>query len=174
MKDLADVIVAFKSPQAVKPVLKICRKESDQVVINFISIDEHITIHSDDDGSLIRTHYYPDKPKSSWDELRVETARRRGNPHPERHGRYPINARLSKIDNAAGYHLVDRQVNLNLLNPSQHYINNIDKVMDAPDDKFMLTLYLSTKENPCSPKLERVATCLGDVCIEISKPITKL
>lgn len=166
------MIIAFKSPKTTKPVLKIGKGRSDQIVIDFISFDEHISIHSEDDGILIRTHYYPDKPESSWDELQIDTARESGNPRPERHGNYVINGRLPKIDNVAGYHLVGRLIDLNSLNPRQHYTNNIEKVINAPEDKFMLTLYLSTKDNPCNSKLERVTTYLGDVCFEISKPLT--
>ena len=167
------MIIAFRGPKTTKPVLEITENDSGDVVIRFISIDEHISIHRQDDGTLLRTHYYPNKPKSSWDELRVETAKKMLLRDPERHGKYVIHTPLTKINNVAGFHLVGRLIDLPPLNPRQHYINNIEKVMNAPNDKFMLTLYLSTKDNRCGSKLESVATQLGDVCFEVSTPLTR-
>lgn len=69
------MIIAFRSPKETKPVLEIDDRKIDQIVIRFISVNEHITIHRQNDRILLRTHYYHNKPKSTWDDLRVKTAR---------------------------------------------------------------------------------------------------
>jgi hypothetical protein len=166
------MIVAFHHETQNKPVLEIEDNQVNQIVVRFISRDEHITIHLRTDGKLLRTHYFPDKPSSVWDEERVNTAKKLNINTPERHGNYVINSLLPKFVNGGGYHLVGRLVDLLSLNPRQQYYRKIEKTLHAPADKFMLTVYLSTIDNSCDPQFERVPTSLGDVCFAISKSTT--
>ena len=163
------MIIAFRSNGEDKPTLEVNNNKLDQVVIRFISRDEHITIHLQEDGILRRTHYYPKKQSSVWDDERINIARELKNPTPERHGSYVINTPLVNISNLTGYHLVGRLINLSEINPKKQYFKNISKTFNVSRDKFMLTLYLSTRENPGDPELERVTTSLGELCFAISE-----
>lgn len=171
MTQMKSTIIAFQSKNELKPVLEINDNQLDQVVIRFISKDEHITIHEGNDGSLLRTHYWPNKPHSKWDEERVGIAKYLGYEHPEKHGNYVIHSPLTKFENGTGYHLVGRLIKLSELNPRQRYYKNISKTVSARDDSFMLNIHLSTKDNPCNSCLEKVHTVLGDICFTLSKPI---
>ena len=60
------MLVSFHHGNIVRPALEITDK-SNQVVIRFLPYkDEHITIHLQPDGSLLRTHHTMNKPKSVW------------------------------------------------------------------------------------------------------------
>jgi len=127
--------------------------------------DEHMTIHQKPDGSLLRTHHSINKPKSIWDRKRVQVARALGYKDPERHGKYIIQTHLVKLENGGGYHLVGRYMDLEKYQPKQKYLRNTDKVVMVLVLKFMMRLFLSTKDNPRKSE-HRILTSLGDICIE--------
>lgn len=161
------MIIAAQSPTDTKPFLEIDNRRTDQVVLRFISRDEHITLHLDDVGQIIKTHYFPDKPSSTWDETNVETARTLGYRNPERHGSYVDHRPLPHIDNIQGYHLVGRLIDLDGIQPRQRYYSNIDQTLVVPSNKFMLNFYLSTPENQRQSQGMVLSTNLGDVCLEL-------
>lgn len=161
------MIIAFNDGNNTKATLQIRDNGRDQIVIRLLPFgEEHITLHLNPDGSIVRTHYKPDKAKSVWDETRVEVARSMGNPEPERHGNYVINTPLTKIDNIQGYYLGGRLLDLDSFNPRARYSNNIDHVFNSGLAKFILEIYLSTADNPRPRTSNRVATSLGDICFE--------
>ena len=168
------MIVAFNDGNNAKATLEIVDNGRDQIVIRFIPYEEeHITLHLNPDGSIIRTHYKEDKEKSVWDDMLVRVARRMGISRPERHGNYVIHTHLPKIDNVQGYYLGGRLIDLNLFNPRAHYSNNIDHIFNSRVTEFMLEMYLSTANNPRSRTSNRVATSLGDVCFEFERSVRR-
>lgn len=168
------MIVGFNDGSITKATLEVLNNRQDQVVIRFIPYrDEHISLHLNLDGSIIRTHYKEDKEKSVWDDLRVQVARSMRIQRPERHGNYVIHTPLPKIDNVEGYYLGGRLIDLNSFNPRAHYSNNINNVFNTGLTKFMLEMYLSTADNPRSRTPVRVATSLGDICFDFKHSIRR-
>lgn len=164
------MIVAFNDGNTIKATLQITDNEIDQIVIRFIPYrDEHITLHLNNDGSVVRTHYKDDKEKSVWDETRVQVATAMGNPNPDRHGKYVINTRLPEVDNIEGYYLGGRLIDLTSFTPMSRYSNNIDHIFSSGFTKFMLQIYLSTTNNPRSGIGNRVTTSIGEVCFEFEE-----
>ena len=134
------MIVAIRSPLYTKPVLEVV-DSPDQVVVRFIGHDEHLTLHLEDDGTILHTHYFPDKPSSVWDATRVEVATHIGYQNPTRHGSYVDHRRLNLNDWPEGFMLLGRRVDLMSLNPKQRYFNQVDVTFDVEKDNSMLHFY---------------------------------
>ncbi|HHT9139014.1 MAG TPA: hypothetical protein ACFYEK_17440 [Candidatus Wunengus sp. YC60] len=160
------MIIAARSQNHHKPIIFLDTRRQDQIVIRFLSRDEHITIHQQPDGKLLKTHYFPDKPSSVWDEQRVETAKSMGIVDPERHGNYADHQILSIVSNLPSYDLVGRRVDLSILQPRQRYYNQIAGTLNVGSDNFMLKIYLSTPQNTHITAGISTTTILGDVCFE--------
>jgi len=163
------MIIAAQSPLSNKPFLDIDDRRTDQVVLRFLARDEHITLHLQNDGSILKTHYYPDKPPSTWDETKVKIARQISYQHPERHGSYVDHRPLPKIDNMDGYHLLGRRIDLQSIHPRQQYYNHVQETISVPNDQFMLIFYLSTTDNHRDSTGLVIPCNLGEVCLELEK-----
>jgi len=163
------MIIAAQSPQSQKPFLETDDRRQDQVVLRFIDKDEHITLHLQTDGTILKTHYYPDKPSSTWDEQKIEIARALNYQDLERHGSYIDHQPLSKIDNVNGYHLVGRRIDLTQIQPRQTYYNHIQHTIQVSSDQFMLTFYLFTADNHRNSNGLVIPCNLGEICLELSK-----
>lgn len=169
------MIVAFNDGNNTKATLEVVDNGRDQIVIRFIPYgEEHITLHLNPDGSILRTHYKEDKERSVWDDMRVRVARHMGISRPERHGNYVIHTPLPKIDNVRGYYLGGRLVDLDSFSPRARYSNNVHHVFNSDFTKFMLEMYLSTPDNSRSRTSSRVATSLGDICFDFKQPISRI
>lgn len=160
------MIIAAKSHNNLKPFIFIDNHKSDQVVIRFLTRDEHVTIHHQLDGRLLKTHYFPDKSPSVWDDLRVQTARTLGLSKPERHANYIDHSYLSVIGNISGYYLLGRRIDLLQLHPKKNYYQKITNTIDVEKNNFMLQIYLSTFNNPRKVSGIMVSTSVGDICFE--------
>lgn len=163
------MIISAQSPLSNKPFLEVDDQRLDQVVLRFIAKDEHITLHLQQNGSILKTHYYPDKPSSVWDETNVDVARAMNYRHPERHGSYVDNRPLPKIDNVEGYYLLGRRIDLQAIQPRQRYYNQIQQTLIVPDDQFMLGFYLSTPDNHRNSSGLVVNCNLGEICLELEQ-----
>ncbi len=161
------MIIAAQSPLSNKPFLEVVDQRIDQVVLRFIGRDEHITLHLQQGGSILKTHYFPDKPSSVWDDTNVEVARALNYQQPERHGSYVDNRPLPKIDNIEGYHLLGRRIDLLAIQPRQRYYNHIQQTLIVPNDQFMLEFYLSTQDNHRNSSGLIVNCNLGQLCLEL-------
>lgn len=161
------MIIAAQSPSSNKPFLEIDDQRIDQVVLRFIDRDEHVTLHLRRDGSILKTHYFPDKPSSVWDDTNVEVARSMNYRQPERHGSYVDNRPLPKIDNIEGYYLLGRRIDLQVIQPRQRYYNNIHQTLIVTEDQFMLEFYLSTQNNHRNSSGLVINCNLGQLCLEI-------
>lgn len=160
------MVVAVRSSNHHKPIIFLDLTDQNQVVIRFLSRDEHITIHRQDNGSLLKTHYFLEKPSSVWDSQRVETARSLGVEDPERHDNYVDQQILSAISDPHGHYLVGRRVDLDALTPGRRYYNRIAHTLNVGRDNFMLGIYLSTPQNRRVSSGVGIPTVFGDVCFE--------
>lgn len=163
------MIISAQSPLSNKPFLEVDDQRLDQVVLRFIARDEHITLHLQQNGSILKTHYYPNKPSSVWDEANVEVARAMNYRQPERHGSYVDNRPLPKIDNVEGYYLLGRRIDLQAIQPRQRYYNQTQQTLIVPDDQFMLGFYLSTQDNHRDSSGLVVNCNLGEICLELEQ-----
>lgn len=166
-----NMIIALSFESITKPTLEITDNGIDQVVIRFIPYgDEHVTIHKEENGNFVVTHFSSNKEKSIWDDTRIKVARNLQIPNPERHGNYYYNSPLPMIENADGYHLMGRLIDLDSFNPRAKYQNNIDRTFSVQMKKFMLTIFFSTFENPRNEKEDVVNTILGNIYLNIKLP----
>ena len=105
-------IIYFRYKKIKSPIIKVIDTKS-QIVIAFIAFEgEHLTLHPQKDGSILRTHFSKNKPKSTWDDMRVEAAKVAGYKDPTKHGKYYIHEPLHKMSNVAGYHLVGKRIDI--------------------------------------------------------------
>lgn len=149
-------------------MIKVLEKKKNQVVLAFIPFQgEHVTLHLQNNGSILKTHHDINKPKSTWDSARVEVARSLEYKDPERHGQYYDHSPLMKICNVSGYYLCGRRINLAENSAGKNYVKERKIIIDAPKNDFMLDLYLSTDDNPYlkrgNPFLE---TSIGKIFME--------
>lgn len=161
------MVVWFRYNSITKPVLHISSKPS-QVVIRFIPYkDEHITLHLKE-GTLIKNYWDSQKPPSMWDGEVTRIARDvLQYPQWEKHGKYVFAEQpLARISNVSGYHLVGRLIDLSTFEPKRRYVKASNYEVKTPYVKFMLNLYLSTDDNPCTDLVSRARTPLGDICFD--------
>lgn len=166
-----ELIIYFRHKKTKKPVIKVIDIKK-QVVLAFVSLNgEHLTLHPQKDGSILRTYYSKNKPKSTWDDMRVETARAMGYKDPTKHGKYYIHEPLFKVSNMAGYHLVGRRIDISKAPEDKEKYKKIKKiVIDTPQESCMITLYLSTNDNPYTPETNpNFSTSLGKIFIDFEK-----
>ncbi len=163
------MIISAQSPFHNKPFIEIIDQRPDQVILRFIDRDEHVTLHLQQDGSIIKTHYCPNKPRSTWDKTNIEIARSLNYRQPERHGSYVNNRPLPKIDNVDGYYLLGRRIDLQAIQPRQRYYNHIQQTLTVPNNQFMLECYLSTQDNNRNFSGLFVNCNLGEICLELGQ-----
>jgi len=159
-------IVFFKYKKIAKPIIKIkeIRKRNELIIAFIPFMGEHITLHLQNDGSILRTHWNKNKQKSVWDDMRIEVAKHCGYRDPIRHGQYYIHSPLVKINNIHGYHLVGRRILFSkIINGTSKGDRDVNKVfMNIPFQNFMLNLYLSTPDNKRIGKY-KIVTSFGDI-----------
>lgn len=166
-----ELIIYFRHKKVEKPVIKVIDIKK-QVVLAFVSLDgEHLTLHPQKDGSILRTYYSKNKPKSTWDDMRVEAARAAGYKDPTRHGKYYIHEPLFKVSNAKGYHLVGIRIDTSQAPEDKEKYKKITKVViDAPREKSMANFYLSTVDNSYIPETDpNFPVSLGKIFIDFEK-----
>lgn len=124
--------------------LAITDNGQNQVVVRFIPYaDEHITIHKDEEGQLLKTHWTKDKPRSTWDEWRVQAARAAGYMKPEKHKGYVVHAPFTQKGLfKLGEHILSRTFKLAELSTKIKYMNVATNI-PIEKDKVMLGFYFS-------------------------------
>ena len=84
---------------------RLAQDTDKQVLFAFHMHDWHLTLHKENDGSLLRTLYDPKKRRRSIDHQYVETARAIGYKDSDRHGNYIAHSDLIRFSNHKGFHL---------------------------------------------------------------------
>jgi hypothetical protein len=138
-------LVYFRCGDLERPAVKVEEREDGDVTIIIRSEpDEHLSLHSADDGILL-THYAPNLAFSTHDAARVAAARAHGYWNPGRHRSYAAHWALrSHVVGMDGHYLVGRRIYLDRANAKAKYDNLSRIVIDAPASEFMVTFILST------------------------------
>lgn len=167
-------IVFFKHQGQIKPIIKvkeILNQDKAEIIVAFIPFEgEHISLHLQKDGSILRTHYSKNKSKSVWDDTRIKIASYLNYKDTIRHGKYFVHSRLVKLSNVNEYHLAGRRITLDQVDEGNKYkaqkYKNI--IVKAPISEFMLDLYLSTLDNKRTSK-NKISTFLGDIIFDLKR-----
>jgi hypothetical protein len=158
-----ETMVFFRHGDLEQPVLKVT-ESADQVVIVIRSEpNEHMTLHRQDDGTVLLTHWSEDKPPGTWDETNVEIARSLGYGDPDRHAHYYAHRPVFPVHGMDGHELGGRRINIEAATAKAKYAKAKRIVIDTPRREFMLTFHLATPEQPySSPDAPHVVTSFGD------------
>lgn len=161
-------VIWLKRRETKVPAIKIIEDERrQQVLITFVQLEgEHITLHRQPHGRILRTHYSETKPKAKWDDARVAIARKLGYRDPERHGRYYIHSPLIRIFNIPGYTIGGRRLDLRSLKRGKKYLSWKRLVIELDGENAMVGIYLSTPDNRREGMGLRVKTFLGELVFE--------
>lgn len=163
---MVETILYLKSGDIKKPVIKVVDNKVDQVVLNFCSRQEHLTLHLQPDGILLRNYWDQDKSKGSWDDERVEVARKLGFKNPEKHGKYIAHNPVGHISDEIPLHLIGRRINLNdAPNDKDKYRKLECLVIDVPTEEIMISFYLYPKATP-QDSLGYMRTSLGFIVLK--------
>lgn len=164
---MEETILYFKWEGVEKPIVKIADNGKDQVVLNFLSSEqEHLTLHLQKDGIILRNHWGQDKPKRSWDDERVEVARRLGYANPEKHGKYYIHSPIGSMSDSEPSHLVGRRISFNSAPTDKVKYKKLNKMTSNPSSETsMVHFYLYPKS--ISQNLPpSILTSLGNIVIK--------
>jgi hypothetical protein len=135
----------------------------EQVVFRLIPFgSEHVSIHREANGQLLKTYTMVEKPPSTWDDLRVETARAMGFQDPERHGQYADHRPLVEpYLFPLGDHLVGRRIEFAALSQKLKYKKHA-LVATLADDPAMIELHFRRdRADAFEPRLFEIETTLG-------------
>lgn len=134
-----------------------------QIVLR-TEIEEHLSLHREDDGGLLLTHSSPGKPPSVWDELRVQGARALGWRDPERHGTYYQHHRIYPEGSADGWPLVGKLIDLATVRPTRAKYERGPRItIVAPAPLFMLHVNLTSAGQVLASEEPRIVTAFGDL-----------
>lgn len=141
---MLETIIYFNWNGFEKPVVKVVDNGWDQVVLNFLSYkQEHLTLHLQEDATILRNHWDKDKPKRSWDDERVEVARKLGYANPEKHGKYHVHNPVGSISDATPSHLVGKRISFNNAPEDKKKYKRLNKVAGSmPLETAMANFYL--------------------------------
>ncbi len=153
-------VVRFRHAALERPVVVVEEQRGDTVIRLRPWGDEHLTLHRQDDGILL-THRSSHKPRSVWDEDRIAAARACGYKDPERHGDYYQHRRLVLMSNIEGYRLVGGSIDIKAASERSKYEDATSIVIDAPAQKFMLNVWLTTPRQELPRDEPRVETPFG-------------
>jgi hypothetical protein len=157
-------IVFFRFENLERPVLKVVEKIDQVAIVIRSEANEHLTLHREANGTVLLTHWTPDKPRGTWDATRIEVARRLGYRNAERHAHYLTHRPLFPVQGMDGHELCGRRVILESATAKRKYVRAPHIVIDAPAREFMLTFHLATPEQPYSaPEEPHIATGFGDL-----------
>lgn len=157
-------IVVFRHEGSEWPVLKVTESPDQVLIVIRSEPDEHITLHGQADGTVLFTHWSPDKPRKTADAARARIARKLGYRDPDRHAHYYAHWPLVLAEGMDGHHLVGRRIRIDAARPKAKYANTPRVTIDAPAREFMLTFTLATPEQPYSaPDEPHITTSFGDL-----------
>lgn len=148
--------VFFRYGALARPVLVVEQRPRDVHIYIRTEPNEHLSLHGQEDGSVLLTHWSPGKPASVWDEARVRIARAIGYRDPERHGKYyqhraVVMGRFANSDDM----LVGKRVDIAAASAKAKYTRGPSIEIAAPAQQFMVHMYitatLSTSGEPHVP-----------------------
>jgi len=137
------------------------------VVVRLESGGEHLTLHRQKDGTILRTYWSSTKPEGTWDATNVAVARKLGYRDPERHGKYFAHSPLVEVQGMNAYELIGRRVKLDETLQLKARDQRLPRVtIDSPANEVMVYVHLSTPGRPYVPAdAPCVATALGDIYV---------
>lgn len=157
-------IVFFRCGELERPVLKVMESTHQVVIVIRSEPNEHMTLHRQNDGTVLLTHWSEHKPQSTWDEVNVQVASSLGYGDPERHAHYYAHRPLVPVQGMDGHELGGRRIDIAAASAKAKYAAEDRIVVDVPTQEFMLTFHLSTPEQPYSaPDEPHVRTSFGDL-----------
>lgn len=138
-------------------------ERADQVVVRLMPFgSEHVSIHRERTGRLLKTYTMADKPSSTWDETRIEGARAMGYQDRERHGRYADHRPLVEpYLFAIGDHLVGRRIDFAALSDKPKYKKRATAAMLAHDTAMIQLHFRRDQADGSEPRLFEIQTTLG-------------
>ena len=147
-----------------KPFAKIIDEKS-QVIFSPVAVStDHMTIHKKKDGSgYVFTYSDNDKSERSWDDERVELARKEGYKNPEKHRHYIANRNMAYSDGFT-IPLITLHVN------KSHYRQSIPEkyaklsalVIPASSEELELSIYFCSRMGEyVPPSLHTIDTSIG-------------
>lgn len=138
------MFVSLSSATHKGAALAITDNQRDQIVVRFIPYgDEHVTIHKDKSGQLLKTHWTKDKPRSVWDDEVVQAARAENYADPEKHKGYIVHAPFTQKGLfKLGEHIVSRLFKLSDLSLKAKYMKTATDI-SIGKNAVMLGFYFS-------------------------------
>jgi hypothetical protein len=164
---MSETIIYFRSGAHERPIIKVVDNEKDQVVLHFLEAkQEHLTLHLQQRGIVLRTHWSSEKPKGGWDDTRVEIAKKLGFTNPEKHGKYYVHSPVGSISDSLPLHLIGKQVDINKAPNDKLKYKKLRKVtIEVPAEVIMVSFYLYPTGLP-SGSLEFIETSLGTIIMD--------
>lgn len=135
----------------------------DQVVVRLIPFgSEHVSIHREANGQLLKTYAMEDKPQSTWDDARAEVARAMGYQDPEKHGQYADHRPMVEpYLFALGDHLVGRRIDFASLSEKRKYKKHATGAVLAHDPAIIDLHFRRDQADASEPRLFEIETTLG-------------
>jgi hypothetical protein len=135
----------------------------DQVVVRLIPFgSEHVSIHREANGQLLKIYTMADKPPSTWDDSRVEVARAMGYQDPKKHGQYADHRPLVEpYLFALGDHVVGRRIEFAVLSEKPKYKKHATAAVLAHDPAMIHLYFRRDRADPSEPRLFEIETTLG-------------
>jgi hypothetical protein len=154
--------VFFRYGDLARPVLLIEERQRDVHIYIRSERDEHLSLHRERDGTVLLTHWSPDKPPSVWDDTRIAVARAVGIRDPERHGRYYQHRPLVPGGFINGDEmLVGKRVDIADAPARAKYERASRLEIAATAQQFMVRIYISATLP--TPDERHVATAFGNL-----------
>lgn len=123
---------------------------------------EHVSIHRETTGRLLKTYTMAEKPRSTWDETRVEVARAMRYQDPERHRQYADHRPLVEpYLFALGDHLVGRRIDFAELSEKPKYKKHATAAVLAHDPAMIQLHFRRDQADASEPPLFGIETTLG-------------
>jgi hypothetical protein len=148
--------VFFRYGALARPVFLVEERPRDVHIYIRTEPNEHLSLHGQDDGTVLLTHWSPDKPASVWDETRVRIAKAIGYRDPDRHGKYYQHRPLVMGSFVNGDDmLVGKRVDIAAASAKTKYTRGPSIEIVAPTQQFMVRIYITaplpTSDEPHVP-----------------------
>ena len=138
------------------------------VAIRLKSGSEHLTLHREEDGTILKTYWDSTKPTDVWEDLTVEAGRNLlRNKNPENHAKYIFHMPLSETMHTSW--LVSRHVKLKEIKPSKAKHQRVPRIeLRSTMNEITVDIHLSAAERPHEPSdAPHITTGFGDICFRV-------
>lgn len=158
---MANVSVLVERGNSNYKLFKIRNKPSD-VYIELLSKSggEHISLHRKGD-EIIKTHWAANKIPRTWDNLRVEAARKLGWEDPDRHGKYYFHNTVDFFLNPCP--IVSMKFNQNNLKIG--FARSESRIIAVSADEFWIDIYFANNNSMPEGHSQKIETNFGSLFI---------